>query len=175
MIDGPSGHPYNATPTTGSRNEEEPVSPSTAERSPAGTRRPAVLGTTLAMAGALALAAACGSSSSPGSGTSNPPAATTSAAPVKVTVDETEFKITLSQPSFSPGTYEFAVTDSGKFPHNFIINGPGVDNQKIPAGSPLTPGQSASLTVTLQKGSYEIWCGVPTHKEKGMDMTIQVA
>jgi uncharacterized cupredoxin-like copper-binding protein len=135
------------------------------------------LGRVFAVAGVLALGTACGSGSSPGS--SNPPPATTgaasSAAAVKVTVDETEFKITLSQTTFSPGTYQFAVTDSGKFPHNFIINGPGVNNVKIPSGNPLSSGQSDSGTVTLQKGSYEIYCGVPTHKDKGMDMTIQVA
>jgi len=31
------------------------------------------------------------------------------------------------------------------------------------------------LTATLQKGSYELWCSVPGHKNKGMDLTIKVS
>ncbi|MEN3308338.1 MAG: hypothetical protein V7603_4540 [Micromonosporaceae bacterium] len=141
--------------------------------------RTALLGATLALAVTLPAVAACGSGSSTGSGPTTPTtpaqASPTPAAPVKVTVDETEFKITLSQSSFRPGSYEFAVTNSGKFPHNVVINGPGVDKQKIPAGTPLTAGQAGAGTVTLQSGSYEIYCGVPGHKAKGMDLTIQVS
>jgi len=39
----------------------------------------------------------------------------------------------------------------------------------------MTGGQSGSLTVTLQKGTYQLWCGVPGHKDKGMVTTITVA
>jgi uncharacterized cupredoxin-like copper-binding protein len=132
----------------------------------------------LALATTIPFAAACGGSDSPpaASGAATTTTTTSTAAgATKVTVDETEFKITLSQRTFTPGSYEFAVKDAGKFPHNLIINGPGVDNQKIPTGSPLGAGQSAAATVALQAGSYELYCGVPGHKEKGMDMTIQVA
>jgi len=49
--------------------------------------------------------------------------------------------------------------------------GPGVDTKK----SPTVPGgQSGSVTVALQKGSYELWCSVDSHKDKGMDLTITV-
>jgi uncharacterized cupredoxin-like copper-binding protein len=147
--------------------------------------RPARLAA-LALATTIPFAAACGGSDSPSTtpgaasttasaSTTTGASTTTAGAATKVTVDESEFKITLSQSAFAPGSYEFAVKDAGKFPHNLVINGPGVDNQKIPAGSPLAAGQSASATVTLQAGSYELYCGVPGHKEKGMDMTIQVA
>jgi uncharacterized cupredoxin-like copper-binding protein len=142
----------------------------------------------LALATTIPFAAACGGSDSPPttSGaastttsatvtTSTSTTTSTAAGATKITVDETEFKITLSQSTFTPGSYEFAVKDAGKFPHNLVISGPGVDNQKIPTGSPLGAGQSATATVALQAGSYELYCGVPGHKEKGMDMTIQVA
>jgi uncharacterized cupredoxin-like copper-binding protein len=39
----------------------------------------------------------------------------------------------------------------------------------------MDPGDSAELTVTLQKGSYEVWCSVDSHKEQGMDLTIDVS
>jgi uncharacterized cupredoxin-like copper-binding protein len=155
-----------------------PINAHAPARAPWDSRRNALLGAALVLAVSAPAVAACGSGSSPGSTASPAPPAsspTAAAAATKVTVDETEFKISLSQSTFSPGTYEFAVANSGKFPHNLVINGPGVDKQKIPAGSPLTAGQSTATTVTLQAGQYELYCGVPGHKDKGMDLTIQVS
>jgi uncharacterized cupredoxin-like copper-binding protein len=142
-------------------------------------RRLVVLGTAVTLGLTAAALAACGSSPTTGSGGGTPAAGATSAAGTgagtTVTVNETEYTISLSQSTFHPGTYTFSVANQGKFPHNIVINGPGVSSQKIPAGNPLTAGASTSGTVTLQAGSYEIYCGVPGHKAKGMDLTIQVS
>ena len=88
-----------------------------------------------------------------------------------VGVTEKEFSITLSQTSFSPASYTFTIQNKGTLPHNLNIEGPGVDTKTSPI---LSPGQSGMLTATLQKGSYELWCSVPGHKDKGMDLTIKV-
>ena len=88
-----------------------------------------------------------------------------------VGVTEKEFSMTLSQTSFSPASYTFTIQNKGAFPHNLNIEGPGVDTKTSPI---LSPGQSGMLTATLQKGSYELWCSVPGHKDKGMDLTIKV-
>ncbi len=88
-----------------------------------------------------------------------------------VGVTEKEFSITLSQTSFSPASYTFTIQNKGTLPHNLNIEGPGVDTKTSPI---LSPGQSGMLTATLQKGSYELWCSVPGHKGKGMDLTIKV-
>ena len=128
----------------------------------------------------------CGGGSSAGAGTpaasspaaSSPaaaaPASSTSATATGTTVDvtEKEFSITLAQSTFQPGMYTFAVTNQGQFPHNLTIEGPGVDTT---ATATLQPGQSGDVTVTLQSGSYELWCSVDSHKDRGMDMTITVA
>ena len=134
-------------------------------------------------AAAVALTAAgCSSSGSPAAAPSS--AAPSSAAPAAaasgaaggttaVTAIETEFHIALSKKSFSPGTYKFTAVDKGHLQHNLVINGPGVNMAKT-AGL-LSPGQSASVTVTLSKGSYDIFCGVPGHKAEGMNVNITVS
>ena len=90
-----------------------------------------------------------------------------------VTAIETEFHIALSKKSFAPGTYKFTAVDKGHLQHNLVIDGPGVNMAKT-AGL-LSPGQSASVTVTLRKGSYDIFCGVPGHKAEGMNVNITVS
>jgi uncharacterized cupredoxin-like copper-binding protein len=140
----------------------------------------------VALGGAVVLAG-CGSStkaaatpsapatssaaSSPSSPASSPAASGPAAAATTVTATETEFKISLSQATFAPGSYTFKATNSGKFPHALTIEGPGVDKTSTAI---LTAGTSGSMTVTLQAGSYEIWCPVDSHKSKGMDMHITV-
>jgi uncharacterized cupredoxin-like copper-binding protein len=98
------------------------------------------------------------------------PSATVSGTMVAVT--EKEFSITLPQTAFRPGTYTFAVVNQGQFSHNLTIKGPGGDQK---ATATLPAGSSGEVTVTLRAGSYELWCSVDSHKEKGMDRTITVA
>jgi hypothetical protein len=134
----------------------------------------------LLLVAAATLAAACssGSKGSTSSGATTPPA---SSAPApsgsqgtggRVTAALTEFRIALSQTTFNPGTYTFVAVNSGHDIHSLEINGPGVDNQKT---ANLQPGQTADLTVTFQKGSYDVFCPVDSHKELGMNLELQVS
>jgi len=126
------------------------------------------------MAVAALLLSGCGGGDSSSSGGSSPSETTSSSASqgTPVTAVEKEFSITLSPSTFSAGTYTFNVENQGSFPHNLTINGPGVDTQATPT---IEGGQTGELTVTLQKGSYELWCSVDSHKEQGMDITIDVS
>ena len=118
--------------------------------------------------------ASCGGATS-NSGTTTAPstsAGTTAAARGTATaVDESEFTITLPSKTLSAGTYTFQVTNKGKFPHNLVVDGPGVHDETSPT---IAPGSAGDLTVTLQKGSYEFYCSIDGHKAQGMDVTIQV-
>lgn len=160
------------------------LSPSADSDAPRVRRRGFTAALPMAAAAVALTAAGCSSSGSPAA--DPPPAASSSAAApsaaasspaaggtTAVTATETEFHIALSMKSFSPGTYKFTAVDKGHLQHNLVINGPGV-NQAKTAGL-LSPGQSASVAVTLSKGSYDIFCGVPGHKAQGMNVEITVS
>jgi plastocyanin len=104
-------------------------------------------------------------------GTQEEPAATAATEGTVVTVTEKEFSISLSQTTFTPGVYTFVVNDEGSATHNLIIEGPGVTGA---ATSDISAGGTATLTVTLESGTYELWCGIGAHRASGMDMTITV-
>jgi uncharacterized cupredoxin-like copper-binding protein len=127
---------------------------------------------TLLAIGAVASIAIAGCSSSNGGGSgSSTPASGSSAAGTAVQVTEKDFSISLARKSFTPGSYTFQVSNTGSTSHNLTVKGPGVDNQ---ATSTLDPGSSGQLMVTLQPGSYELYCSIDSHKDRGMDLTLQV-
>jgi|SRR5579884_2342617 len=77
-----------------------------------------------------------------------------------------EFRFTLSKKTVPHGAVTFKVTDKGALPHDFKIAG---KKTKL-----LTPGQSATLSVTLKKGSYPYLCTVAGHAAAGMKGTLKV-
>lgn len=88
-----------------------------------------------------------------------------------VTVTETEFAITLSDSSLSPGVYTFEISNEGGTAHNFHISGPGVDDA---SSSSVSSGSTTSLTVTLEAGTYTVWCAIGGHRDQGMEATVEV-
>jgi uncharacterized cupredoxin-like copper-binding protein len=96
---------------------------------------------------------------------------TQAAAATKVDVSETEFKIALAQTPSKAGSYEFAVSNDGKVPHDFVVSGNGV-NAKTAL---LSPGDSETLKVDLKPGTYDVYCSVPGHKQAGMDLKLTVS
>ncbi|MFF4596324.1 hypothetical protein [Amycolatopsis sp. NPDC001319] len=143
-----------------------------------GTRRVGRVVLPFGLVMTAALATACGGGGSPGpvSTISRPPSAPHSAtAPVGTTVTATltDFHIALSTQNLHPGTYTIHAVNAGQTAHSLEIDGPGVSDQTLP--SALNTGQSGDLTVTLQPGSYEIYCPVDAHKEAGMDLKLTVS
>ena len=88
-----------------------------------------------------------------------------------MTVTESEFTITVPSKTLSAGTYTFKVSNKGKFAHDLVVDGPGVQDK---TSAIVAPGSTGDLTVSLQKGSYEFYCSVDSHKDLGMDVTVQV-
>ncbi|HKV67837.1 MAG TPA: cupredoxin domain-containing protein [Gaiellales bacterium] len=134
-----------------------------------------------AAAAALTLAlAACGSASSSstpstttaagggGGGTTSTPVAVSGK---KIDVTEKDFSITVAGgATVKPGTYTFVVVNKGPTSHNLTIDGPGVAGKATPTSGPGTQ----TLTVTLKKGTYDLFCSVPGHKALGMDTKLHV-
>jgi plastocyanin len=138
------------------------TTPAAAATTPAAAATtPAAAATTTAAAATTTAAAAATTTAGAAAATGTP-----------VAVSESEFKIDLPSLTMAPGTYTFNIDNTGKFHHNLVIEGPGVDKVVSPT---VEAGQKGSITVTLQAGSYEISCGIPTHKGKGMDLTVTVA
>jgi uncharacterized cupredoxin-like copper-binding protein len=104
--------------------------------------------------------------------TSREATTTAPAAPKKVAVSETEFKIQLATNGLSAGRYTFELKNDGKIGHDLVVDGPGVDNEKTPV---IGSGKTASLTVDLKSGTYELYCSVPGHKQAGMDLKLDVS
>jgi uncharacterized cupredoxin-like copper-binding protein len=107
-------------------------------------------------------------SAEPTSATSPAPAVTGT----RVTAELTEFSIGLSQQTFAPGPYEFVAEEQGQLPHALSIEGPGVDSASTSVIDP--GGDSQTLNLTLQPGTYELWCPVGNHRAQGMETTITV-
>lgn len=128
-------------------------------------RRPALYAIGL---GAIAvLAVACGSSKATTSDTT----AGSTASGNQIAAKLTEYHITLSSTRLSPGTYTFAVVNSGHIVHTIEITGGGIDRRLRPD---LQPGQSADLTVTLTAGTYDVFCPIPGHQALGMNVNVTV-
>lgn len=95
---------------------------------------------------------------------SDNPAPAASGAAQEVKVELTEWSINLSSPTVKAGLVRLVMANVGNAPHAIAIAGNGVDRRS----SNLTGGQSETLEVDLKPGTYEIWCPVGSHKDRGM-------
>ena len=92
--------------------------------------------------------------------------------PVPVSAKLSEWTIQLSEATVPAGQVTFTVTNGGSIPHAFEVEGQGTEHE-----TPLIqPGASATLTLTLEPGTYEIYCpvGESSHKKLGMETHLKV-
>jgi plastocyanin len=96
-----------------------------------------------------------------------------SASGQNITIKETEFALDPKDLTLKPGSYVFTAESDGSFPHDLHIVDPS--GQEVAATSaPLKPGDKAQVNVTLKAGSYTMYCGVDSHRARGMQGTITV-
>jgi hypothetical protein len=84
----------------------------------------------------------------------------------------TEWTVELSQGTITAGTVTFTVTNAGSIPHGFEVEGKGVEKEI----ELIQPGASATLTLTLGPGTYDVYCpvGGESHKKLGMETHLKV-
>ena len=89
------------------------------------------------------------------------------------TVDVTLTEYRIDMPASIPaGPTTFSITNSGAEAHGFEVEGQGIE-QALAAD--LQPGGSATLDVTLQPGTYRVYCPVADHATaRGMETQLTV-
>jgi uncharacterized cupredoxin-like copper-binding protein len=117
-------------------------------------------------------AAAPSSSAAPSAPSSPATAPPAEAESQTVAVTEGEMYIELAEDSYSAGSYTFEVVNEGRMPHDFVVERDGAD---VAATDVLQPGQSATLTVTLEPGDYVFYCSVGSHRAAGMETPATVS
>jgi uncharacterized cupredoxin-like copper-binding protein/cytochrome c2 len=91
-----------------------------------------------------------------------------------------EFRFKLSKTKITkPGLVVFKVRNGGKIQHSFkVCSSPkgGTKNTCVgKATKVLAPGKTATLSITLKKGTFEYLCTVPGHAAAGMKGLFGVA
>jgi len=83
-----------------------------------------------------------------------------------------EWKVELSEHTITAGTVTFTVANAGSIPHAFEVEGQGIEQET----DAIQPGASATLTLTLKPGTYEVYCpvGEDSHKKLGMETDLKV-
>lgn len=87
-----------------------------------------------------------------------------------IEVSGTEFALELDETTLSPGTYTFVLTNDGQAPHALEVEGEGIHEES----DQIEPGETTELTVTLEPGTYELYCPVGNHQDQGMTVEITV-
>jgi hypothetical protein len=87
---------------------------------------------------------------------------------VEVTLVDGQINMVDSLPT---GPTTFMITNEGTHEHGFEIEGNGIEEELDPT---LQPGESGTLEVDLQPGTYEVYCPVANHREEGMTMQLTV-
>src|SRR5512138_2738104 len=93
-------------------------------------------------------------------------------APAAVSANLSEWSISLSEATVPAGPITFTATNHGTIPHAFEVEGKGTEKET----ALIQPGASATLTLTLAPGTYEVYCpvGQDSHKKLGMEAHLRV-
>jgi plastocyanin len=85
---------------------------------------------------------------------------------VAVPVTLSEWKVEMARDTVPAGPVTFRLSNKGTITHGFFVRGEGIakGSREIPAG------ESASFSVTLKPGTYEVYCPMSdnSHKAAGM-------
>ncbi len=92
--------------------------------------------------------------------------------PAAVSAKLSEWKVELSERTITAGTVTFTIANVGSIPHALEVEGKGIEQET----AVIQPGSSATLTLALKPGTYEVYCpvGEDSHKKLGMETHLTV-
>jgi uncharacterized cupredoxin-like copper-binding protein len=97
---------------------------------------------------------------------------TTGTASQTFSISATDYAFTPSTVTVdAPGTYTFDLTNDGATDHAIEIEGQGSEERS----DTVSPGESASVTIDLQSGTYEMYCPIDGHRAQGMEGEVTVS
>ncbi|WP_062304855.1 cupredoxin domain-containing protein [Demequina subtropica] len=84
-----------------------------------------------------------------------------------VDVSATEYAFAASATDVPAGPVELVLTNDGAMGHDLVLEGdPGG------ATAVIEPGETDSFEVTLEPGTYTLYCSVGDHRTRGMEIEI---
>jgi plastocyanin len=87
-----------------------------------------------------------------------------------IQVSATEFAFDPSDIMANAGGITIELTNDGSMPHAIEIEGNGVEEES----DTIDGGESTTLEADLEEGTYEIYCPVGDHRDRGMVGTLTV-
>ena len=87
-----------------------------------------------------------------------------------IPIAESDYKLDPADVTAKAGEITFELTNDGEAPHNLEVEGNGVEE----VSDTINAGQSTDFTVSLEAGTYEIYCAIDGHKELGMEGELTV-
>jgi len=89
-----------------------------------------------------------------------------------LTATEADFSISLDKDTLAAGDYEITVVNDGGASHDLVVERDGND---VAGTDGIAPGESTTLTVSLEPGEYVFYCSIGNHRAMGMELTVQVS
>jgi plastocyanin len=87
-----------------------------------------------------------------------------------LSVSATDFAFTPAELTAEAGTVSIELVNDGDAPHAIEIEGNGVEE----SSETIDAGETTTLTVELEDGTYEVYCPVDGHRDLGMVGTLTV-
>ncbi|MEK7681488.1 MAG: hypothetical protein AAB502_00195 [Chloroflexota bacterium] len=81
-----------------------------------------------------------------------------------------EWKLEIKDTQRPSGEVVFLVSNNGAMRHILRIEGPGVRKQT----REIEPGGNDVLSVRLERGTYDLFCPILQHRERGIAVKLQV-
>jgi hypothetical protein len=98
------------------------------------------------------------------------------AAPSRLLVGGSEFRLTLSRATVKPGRVLIQLQNRGEDDHDLRLQRiTSKPNPPVARWAVTKPGDLSELNLQLRRGRYRLWCSLPGHRELGMRATLRVS